>query len=209
MNIKIFITGTDTNVGKTYVTKQLLCEATKMGLRTLGIKPVASGCERRNGTLRNQDALDLQSNSSIQLPYEKINPFAFEAPIAPHLAAATENIKLSVDVIYHAIQEAFNHSSDLCLIEGAGGWLVPLNEDETMTDLVKRLHIPVILVVGIRLGCINHSLLTVKAMEQENIPIIGWIANCLEADTDHSIKIINSLKSLLRTPLLSVFPFTN
>lgn len=190
---KLFITGTDTNVGKTYVSTLLLNEARHAGLQTLGIKPVASG--------GNEDVIALQQASSIKLPSEKINPFLFKSPIAPHLAAKEEKKNLSVREISNGIQQALNHPSDLCVIEGAGGWYVPLNETETMADLVKALQIPVILVVSIKLGCINHSLLTQRAMQSDGVSVVGWIANCFE-DTLCRDGIIATLESKLEFPLL-------
>lgn len=200
--MKIFITGTDTGVGKTYVSTRMLKEAQQAGMRTLGIKPVASGCEIIHGQYRNADALALQEASSIKLPYEKINPYAFLSPIAPHLAAKEENKSLSVKFIANSISDALNEPSDLCIIEGSGGWYVPLNETETMADLVKAMQIPVILVVGIRLGCINHSLLTQQALLQENIPVLGWIANCVES-ISYAYEIIETLKNDLSFPHLA------
>lgn len=194
---KLFITGTDTGAGKSYVSTAILNEARQAGMSTLGIKPVASGCENIQGEYRNTDALALQQASSIKLPYEKINPFAFLSPIAPHLAAREENKSLSVKLITESIHDALQEPADLCIIEGAGGWYVPLNEKETIADLVKTLQLPVILVVGIRLGCINHSLLTQRALQHDAVNVIGWIANCLDPGTSQQNLIIETLKTHL------------
>lgn len=204
---KFFVTGTDTGVGKTYVSTAILNQARQSGMTTLGIKPVASGCEITQNQYRNADTLALQQASSIKLPYEKINPFAFVAPIAPHLAAREENKPLSVKLITESIHEALQEPADLCIIEGAGGWYVPLNEKETMADLVKTLQLPVILVIGIRLGCINHSLLTQRALQHDSVNVIGWIANCLDPSTSHQDHIIETLKTQLQFPHLATLRF--
>lgn len=178
MTIKIFITSTDTDAGKTYVLTGLLDYFNQKKYSTLGIKPVACGAQRVNGHLQNEDALLIQAASSIKLPYHQINPFTFELPISPNIAAEKVNCELSVQTIKNKIQYALQYPADICLIEGAGGWAVPINARETMADFVKLLQLKVILVVNMRLGCINHALLTYRSMLADNIPLIGWIANC-------------------------------
>lgn len=153
---KIFITGTDTNIGKTYVTVKLLQQFNRQGLKTIGLKPVATGCI--NG--QNEDALLLQQNASIQVDYSLINPFSFALAVSPNIAC--DNI--SIEKISYALQKAFKIQADIYLIEGIGGWFVPLNSKKTMADLVKTIEkIEIILVVGIRLGCLNHSLLMIPS----------------------------------------------
>src|SRR5262249_50518062 len=150
---KVFITGTDTNVGKTYVSTGLLKAFNQLGYSTLGLKPIASGCDWIDGKLRNSDALALQQASSLKLDYEQINPFAFEPPIAPHIAGNKLGLRLDVKNLTDALQPTLELNADIQIIEGAGGWHVPLNDRESMADLVKHLNLPVILIVGIKLGC--------------------------------------------------------
>lgn len=209
MTQKIFITGTDTDAGKTYISTGILHAFNKHNYSTLGVKPIASGCTLQNGVLYNADALTLQQASSIKLPYHKINPYAFEPAIAPHIAAQQIHCRLSVDEIIKRTEEALHYPSDLCLVEGAGGWYVPLNEEETMAGYVKAASLKVILVVGIRLGCINHAILTHKAIENDNIPIAGWIANCVTPQRVEHDEIILTLKKWLTSHCLGVVGFND
>ncbi len=204
MTIKIFITGTDTDAGKTYIATGILNVFNQHNYSTLGIKPVASGCKLHHGILYNADALALQAASSIQLPYHKINPYAFEPAIAPHIAATQIDCELSVEELKIRTEEALQYPADLCIVEGAGGWYVPLNDKETLADYVKATELNVILVVGIRLGCINHAILTHKAIENDGIPIVGWIANCINPHIKECGEIILTLKRWLKTPCLGV-----
>lgn len=204
MALKIFITGTDTDAGKTYISTGILNIFNKHNDSTLGVKPIASGCELHNGVLHNADALKLQQASSIKLPYHKINPYAFEPAIAPHIAAQQIHCDLSVNKLIKQTEEALHYPTDLCLVEGAGGWYIPLNDKETMADYVKAAGLTVILVVGVRLGCINHAILTHKAIENNNIPIAGWIANCIIPEREEHDDIILTLKKWLTSPCLGV-----
>jgi dethiobiotin synthetase len=197
---KIFITGTDTNIGKTYVSVKLLQEFNQLGLKTIGIKPVATGCS--NGY--NEDALLLQQNSSVKLDYCLINPFSFEPPISPNIACAD----LTVDKIWNSLQEALNTKADIYIIEGAGGWFAPLNAKETMADLVKKFEdIEIILVVGIRLGCLNHALLTYQAIKNFNLNIAGWIANIIDPSAQAIDENIDTLKAYITEPCLKVINY--
>jgi dethiobiotin synthetase len=208
MSLKYFITGTDTNVGKTYITCSLLKCFEKQGYSTLGLKPLASGCNEVEGVLYNEDALLLQKASSISVDYSTINPFAFEDPIAPHLAAQKAGQKISVEIIQKNLLQTFEtYPCDLTLIEGAGGWLLPLNEKETLADLALLLAIPVIMVVGMRLGCINHALLTCEAMKQQRIPLKGWIANCIPPSMLALDENIETLQGKIEAPCLGVIPW--
>ena len=202
MSIKFFIAGTDTNIGKTYISVGLLKAFNQQGLSTLGIKPIASGCFMRNHQLYNEDALALQEASSIKLDYQAINPFAFEPPIAPHIAAQQINCELNLQTLADRIQPTLSQPADICIIEGVGGWYVPLNTRETMADFVIQHSLPVILVIGIRLGCINHGLLTCKAIERDGIDIAGWIANCLQPDMLFCQENIDTLRNWLRVPFI-------
>ena len=200
---RYFITGTDTSVGKTVVTVGLLETLNRMGMSTVALKPVASGCDPMDAGLRNADALALQRAASIKLPYELVNPFAFQPAIAPHIAAQQQGITLTVKGMAQACKPAFDYQSDFMLVEGAGGWLVPLNEKETIADFVKTLNIPVILVVAIRLGCLNHAILTYQSIIEKGLPIIAWVANCISADTSVIQQNIQTLQQWFDAPLLA------
>jgi dethiobiotin synthetase len=204
--LKLFITGTDTNIGKTYVSAGILTAFNNIGCSTLGIKPVASGCERMNDELRSQDTMTLMQHASIKLDHDDITPFAFEPPIAPHIAAQEAGRILSVTAINEKIRHALHYPADVSVIEGAGGWHVPLNHSETMADFVIANQLEVILVIGIRLGCINHSLLTCQAMHSEGAKIKGWIANCVDPEMRNINENIETLKEWLPIPCLGVIP---
>ena len=201
-----FITGTDTNVGKTLIAAGLLIAAKKKGLTTAALKPVAAGCEKTAGGLRNDDALLLQSVITQQLDYDQINPYALEAAIAPHIAAQQEKRSLSIDRLSGFCRGVLS-SANFTLMEGAGGWRVPINARETLADLAKNLQLPVILVVGVRLGCINHALLTFEAIVRDGLPVAGWIANCIDAEMPALQENIESLRARLAAPCLGVVPF--
>lgn len=201
-----FIAGTDTNVGKTLIAAGLLVAAKHKGLTTAALKPVAAGCEKTDAGLRNSDALLLQSVITQHLHYDQINPYALEAAIAPHIAAQQEKRSLSVDRL-SGFCRAVLSSANFTLVEGAGGWRVPLNARETLADLAKNLELPVILVVGIRLGCINHALLSFEAMVRDGVAIAGWVANCVDADMPALQENIDSLRARLPIPCLGVVPF--
>ncbi len=203
---QFFVTGTDTNVGKTLVAAGLLLVAKKQGLRTAALKPVAAGCEKTEAGLRNGDALLLQSVITEPLMYEQINPIALQAAIAPHIAAVQEKRVLSADRIAGFCRGSLQQAA-FTLIEGAGGWRVPLNPRETMADLAKILQLPVILVVGVRLGCINHALLTVEAIRNDGLPLAGWVANCVDADMPALQENIESLAARIPAPCLGVVPW--
>ncbi|MES2822161.1 MAG: dethiobiotin synthase [Pseudomonadota bacterium] len=201
-----FITGTDTNVGKTLVSAGLLVTAKNNGLTTAALKPVAAGCEKTVAGLRNSDALMLQSVITQALPYEQINPIALEAAIAPHIAAQQEKRSVSVDRLAGFCRGVLS-SADFTIVEGAGGWRVPINPRETMADLAKNLQLPVIMVVSIRLGCLNHAFLTFEAIVRDGLPVAGWIANCMDADMPALHENIDSLRARLPIPCLATVPF--
>jgi dethiobiotin synthetase len=201
-----FITGTDTNVGKTLIASGLLVAANNMGLTTAALKPVAAGCEKTDAGLRNSDALLLQSVITEPMAYEQINPIALEAAIAPHIAAQQEKRVLSADRLAGFCRGSLNQAN-VTLIEGAGGWRVPLNPSETLADLARILRLPVILVVGVRLGCINHALLTVEAIRNDGLTLAGWVANCVDADMPALQENIQSLAARIPAPCLGVVPW--
>lgn len=201
-----FIAGTDTDVGKTQIAAGLLHLANTQSLSTLGLKPVAAGCEKTEEGLRNPDALLLQSVSSVKLPYEQINPIALIEPVSPHIAAQKEKRILSADRLAGFCRSSFR-MADFILIEGAGGWRVPINPSETMADLVRVIQSPVILVIGVRLGCLNHALLTVDAIRQDGLSLVAWVANCVDANMRALDENILTLQQRIPAPCLGVVPF--
>lgn len=201
-----FITGTDTEVGKTLVSTGLLAKAAQMGKRTVGLKPVAAGCEETADGWRNEDALALQQAMTQELDYEQINPVALREAIAPHLAAAHEGKQLSASRLMGFCRGVMMLPSDFVVVEGAGGWRVPLNPGETLAHLAVELKAPVILVVGMKLGCINHALLTAEAIRRDGLPLAGWVANRVVSDMACYEENVATLRSLISAPLLGEIP---
>ena len=179
MKQAFFITGTDTGIGKTYIACKLIQQYVAQGYKVVGMKPVAAGCDWVDGEWVNDDVLKLEAASNVKAPRALINPYSFEQPIAPHIAAELEGKTIEIAVIKQAFDELCN-LADIVIVEGAGGLLVPLNSTCDMADLAKALNIPIIVVVGIKLGCINHALLTVEAIKARNCLIEGWIANKMD-----------------------------
>ena len=206
MGHKFFIAGTDTDAGKTLVASGLLEAANHKGLSTIGVKPVAAGCEQTDEGLRNSDALILQEAMSIKLPYDQVNPVALEPPIAPHIAAAQIGRTLRISQLAGYCRGAMMTPSDFMLIEGAGGWRVPLNRTETLAGLVKELELPVILVVGMKLGCISHALLTVEAVLRDGLPLAGWVANRIDPDMSCYQENLETLKAMIPGHFLGEIP---
>lgn len=204
MTQHIFVTGTDTEVGKTRISVGLIKVLQQQGLRVAAMKPVASGCEWRDGQLQNEDALALSQQADIKLPYLQVNPYAFEPAIAPHLAAKQVGETISLTVLESQFT-AMRLQADAVVVEGAGGWLVPLNDQQTIADLAKALNLPVVLVVAIKLGCINHALLTVQAIADSGLKLVGWVANDF-LDDSQSTAIIKSLKQRIAAPCLGIVP---
>ncbi|MFQ6573681.1 dethiobiotin synthase [Pseudomonas sp. UM16] len=206
MSPAYFIAGTDTDVGKTTVAAGLLHAAHQAGLSTLGAKPVASGCSASTQGLRNDDALALIAQSSIKLPYEQVNPFAFEPAIAPHLAAREAGVTLSVQALLAPMRQILAQGADFTLIEGAGGWRVPLSDQASLSDLAIALKLPVILVVGVRLGCISHALLSAEAIARDGLQLAGWVANIVDPRTSRLEENLASLAERLPAPCLGRVP---
>ncbi|KPC36209.1 ATP-dependent dethiobiotin synthetase BioD [Pseudomonas syringae pv. cilantro] len=183
MSVAYFITGTDTDAGKTTVAAGLLHAARLAGLSTAAGKPVASGCGMTSEGLRNSDALALQAECSVELAYDEVNPLALEPAIAPHLAAREAGVVLTVDSLLQPMRHMLAKQADFTLIEGAGGWRVPLAGQSYLSDLAIALKLPVILVVGVRLGCINHAVLTAEAIARDGLHLAGWVANVIDGET--------------------------
>ena len=202
-----FVTGTDTGVGKTLITTALLVAARKQQLTTLAMKPLAAGCDVTPEGLRNEDALALQAAMTVALEYEQVNPVALAEPIAPHLAAALAGRRLSLDRLLGFCRGTLMNKADFRLIEGAGGWRMPLNERETLAGLPKALDIPVILVVGVRLGCLNHALLTQEAIVRDGVKIAGWVASQVEQDMPALEGNLATLRTMLSAPCLGQVPY--
>ena len=206
--MKLFITGTDTDIGKTYISVGLLKYFNRQGLSTLGIKPLATGAKFYHQQLMNDDAIALQHASTIKLNYETINPIAFEPAIAPHIAAKHAEYSLGVNLLLEKCRMAFECSAEVCIVEGVGGWRAPLNDKETMADFVKQSQLHVLLVVGIRLGCLNHAILTYEAIKRDGVTMLGWIANCIDPNMLAIQENIDTLKKWLPIPCWAVVNYT-
>ena len=208
-----FITGTDTEVGKTYVTCQLLEAATALGHKAIGYKPISAGCDLIDGEWVNEDAANIQKSNSIELSISEINPIALKPPIAPHIAAIEAGVLLSDEKIIHGLESLQAYKPDVLLMEGAGGWRLPLdvgNENRPtrfLSDVVASIGMDVILVVGMRLGCLNHALLTAQAIRSDGLNIAGWVANDISGKMTRYSDNLASLKAMLPEPLLAEIPF--
>lgn len=199
-----FIIGTDTNVGKTYVASALVRHFADAGLKTIGMKPIASGCEQNpQGELLNDDVLALTAASNVHASLDLINPYCFAPAIAPHIAAEQAGVAMQLDVIADAYQQ-LKSLAEVVIVEGAGGFLVPINEQQTLADLAVKLELPIILVVGMKLGCINHALLTVEAILARGLELAGWVANEIEPNMPRFEENLTSLQQRIFAPCLSV-----
>lgn len=176
-----FVTGTDTGVGKTTVTQHLIRHYVAQGLRVVGMKPVASGCRWIDGVWQNEDVAAMCAAANIKAPLQWVNPYCFDPAIAPHIAAAQAGVAIDLNVIIEAYKQ-LQSLADVVIVEGAGGLLVPLNAEHTMLDVMAALQLPALLVVGMRLGCINHALLTHQVLQTTAIRCCGWVANQLDPD---------------------------
>jgi dethiobiotin synthetase len=198
-----FVTGTETGVGKTLVSAALLTALARGGRRVLGMKPVASGCDVTAHGLRSTDAAALCAASNVAADYLDVNPYALAAPTAPHLAAAAEGRQIDIGVI-HAHYARLTQCADDVVVEGVGGWLVPISHAQTMADVARALELPVILVVGVRLGCLNHALLTQRAISASGCRLVAWVANTLQGDPLDGY--VEALTERLDAPCLGVVP---
>ena len=203
---KLFVAGTDTDVGKTLIACGLLEAARQQGMRSIALKPIAAGAEKVGGQLRNGDALALMSAMSEPLSYEQVNPVVFAEPVAPHIAAARAGRRLSAAQLAGYCRGAMVRPAELLLVEGAGGWRVPLSQRETLADLAVELNLPVVLVVGMKLGCINHALLTAEAIRNNGLPLAGWVANQVDPEMACFEENVETLTAMLPAPCLGVVP---
>lgn len=195
MNTKncVFVVGTDTNVGKTYASNLILKHFATFGQKVIGMKPVAAGTDLHNV---NPDVEQLRLASNVRVPYHLLNPYLFHEPVSPHLAAREAKTEISVEYIHDQFQRIQAYA-DTVIVEGAGGLLAPISNQQTMLDVAKALHIPVLVVVGMRLGCLNHALLTIEVLRKYNLPIAGWIANQVNPKMKFYEDNIETLKTLL------------
>ncbi len=197
-----FVTGTDTGTGKTLVSSALLHAFAAQGRRVAGFKPVAAGCDADG---RNDDAKALQAASTLPLTYEQVNPYCFVPAIAPHIAATQSGGRIEMARILAAYRELAARA-DVVVVEGAGGFRVPLNGGQDSADLARELNLPLILVVGMRLGCLNHALLTAEAIAARGLVLAGWVANVLDAQMPALQDNVAELQKRIAAPLLGVIP---
>ena len=197
-----FVTGTDTDVGKTYIASALVRYFVQQGQTAVGMKPIAAGCEKINGELRNADVSALLEASNIVARLEDVNPYTFEPAIAPHIAAEQVGATVSLNKIKHAF-DALQSQADVVIVEGAGGFRVPINRQETMADLAVKLNLPIILVVGIRLGCINHALMTAGSIRAAGLNLVGWVANRIDPNMPALEENVETLKAMIKAPCIA------
>jgi len=200
-----FIAGTDTGIGKTFVSSAILQSFADKGVSVGAMKPIAAGCNQTVDGWRNDDALQLMKYINVDLNYQQVNPVALPSPIAPHLAIEHLNQTMTLEKLTNYFENIKN-SADYFIVEGAGGWLVPLNENESMADIPKAFGLDVILVVGMRLGCLNHALLTIAAIEQSSNHLVGWVANIIDPSMLMIEKNILTLRNRIKAPLLGTLP---
>lgn len=201
-----FITGTDTDVGKTVVAAALLKALRRQGYRVQAMKPVASGCEQTDAGLRCGDAELLAQQTSVAVAYDVLNPYAFQPVSAPHLAAAAAGVTIDLDYIVQQYR-TLEQQADYVVVEGAGGWYVPLGRQSSVATLAGLMAQPVILVVGLRLGCLNHAQLTAQAIESSGMKLAGWVANMLDPAMQSRQANLKTLQQLIAAPQLATIPY--
>lgn len=206
MSQAYFITGTDTGVGKTFITTALLQHFNKLGNATVAMKPIAAGCVKTDQGWVNEDVEALRANTSVTLTSEQICPYLLASPIAPHIAAEEENVKIDLKVIYDQFL-SLKELGDTIFVEGVGGFQVPLDDQYDTADLAVMFGLPVILVVGLRLGCLNHALLTAETVRARGLPLVGWVANQIDPAMERVQQNIDALKARLDCSLLGTVPF--
>lgn len=200
----VFITGTDTGIGKTYFTLACIHALQAANIKTTAMKPVASGAEGVDGQLRNQDATLIQQALNHDVDYDLINPYAFASPVSPHIAAAEAGLEIDLKIIQQHYRQLTEHA-EFAVVESVGGWLAPLSNKQTVADMAKLIGLPVVMVVGVRLGCLNHAMLTAQAIKQSGMKLTAWVANCIEpalASIDEQIDYLS--RSLGMAPLVKL-----
>ncbi|EFH75144.1 dethiobiotin synthase [Vibrio cholerae] len=206
MRNAIFIAGTDTDVGKTVASKAILQALATHNIATIGYKPVAAGSDKTEFGYRNSDALHLMKAATVDMPYEDVNPYALVLPTSPHIAAKHENVTIDYALLSNKLSK-HKQNAELVVVEGAGGWRVPTSDSDCLSTWVKQERLPVILVVGIKLGCLSHALLTAEAIRADGLELVGWIANRINPGTEHYAEIIEHLEGRLGTPKLGEIPY--
>lgn len=199
----VFITGTDTGCGKTHVAAALIRGLREVGLRVACLKPVAAGAARRDGLLRNDDALTLRSAAATDADYDLSNPYCFEPPVSPHIAATEAGVEIRCTRILD-VAARLARTADLLVVEGAGGWYVPLSDGLDVADLAGAMGYPVVFVVGLRLGCINHARLTERAIRDSGVPLLGWVASQVDPQMARLAQNITTLRERLESPCLGI-----
>lgn len=198
-----FVTGTDTGVGKTVIAAALARALVARGLRVAVMKPVASGSDPTPDGLRNSDALALIDAASVKAPYDVVNPYCFRPPISPHIAAREAGVTIDLALLRSRF-DSLAAASDCVIVEGAGGWLAPVSDTAAMADLAAALSLPVVLVVGLRLGCLNHALLTRESIAARGAAVAGWIANAIDPGFERAAENLGTLTARLGAPLAHV-----
>ncbi|EGQ9843442.1 dethiobiotin synthase [Vibrio cholerae] len=206
MRNAIFIAGTDTDVGKTVASKAILQALATHNIATIGYKPVAAGSDKTEFGYRNSDALHLMKAATVDMPYEDVNPYALVLPTSPHIAAKHENVTIDYALLSNKLSK-HKQNAELVVVEGAGGWRVPTSDSDCLSTWVKQERLPVILVVGIKLGCLSHAILTAEAIRADGLELVGWIANRINPGTEHYAEIIEYLEGRLGTPKLGEIPY--
>jgi dethiobiotin synthetase len=202
----LFVTGTDTGCGKTEISLGLMAAVQATGLSVLGMKPIASGCVRGPDGLRNDDAVRLRAQASTEAPYGLVNPYAFAPPIAPHIAAGESGVEIRLQTIEQAYRTLAGEA-DQVIVEGVGGWRVPLGAKLSVSDIPNALGLPIVLVVGLKLGCINHALLTVESIQSTGGVLVGWVANQVDPTMLSRDANLATLAALIDAPCLGVLPW--
>ncbi|SYZ80990.1 dithiobiotin synthetase [Vibrio paracholerae] len=206
MRNAIFIAGTDTDVGKTVASKAILQALSTHNIATIGYKPVAAGSDKTEFGYRNSDALHLMKAATVDMPYEDVNPYALVLPTSPHIAAKHENVTIDYAPLSNKLSK-HKQNAELVVVEGAGGWRVPTSDSDCLSTWVKQERLPVILVVGIKLGCLSHAILTAEAIRADGLELVGWIANRINPGTEHYAEIIEHLEGRLGAPKLGEIPY--
>ena len=201
-----FVAGTDTGAGKTRITSALIQAFKQKGLSVAGMKPVATGCINTEDGLRNPDAVAIQSCSATAVSYNIVNPYAFEPAIAPLFAADAVKVNIEAETICNAFSE-LSEQADIVIVEGIGGWRIPLGPGLQMADLARVLQLQIILVVGLRVGCINHALLSIEAIANDGVKLAGWVANQIDPDYRNIDQTVNLIADACDAPLLGVVPY--
>lgn len=201
-----FIAGTDTDVGKTVASKAILNALAEQGLKTIGYKPVAAGSDKTAEGFRNSDALYLQKAATVEVAYDDVNPYALELPASPHIAAMRENVEIEYSILSDKLAQ-HKQNSDIVLVEGAGGWRVPVSSSDCLSTWVQQEKLPVVLVVGIKLGCLSHAMLTLDAIKADGLELVGWVANRVNPGTEHYADIIEMLEQKIDAPKIGEIPY--